>query len=54
MVGPPEERMIWGENSPEALWAYRMREWHNQRRKTNTLMKNNQRPTPTYGLRHLI
>jgi len=23
MVGPPEERMTWGENSPKALWAYR-------------------------------
>jgi hypothetical protein len=30
MVGPPEERMIWGENSPKALRAYRRREWHNK------------------------
>jgi len=50
MVGPPEERMRWGENSPKALGD------KNYERKTKDkhTRENNQRPTPTYRVRHLI
>jgi len=50
MVGPPEERMRWGENSQKALWD------KNYERKTKDkhTHENNQRSTPTYGVRHLI
>jgi len=50
MVGPPEKRMRWGENSPKALRD----ENYERKTKDKHTHENNHRSTPIYGVRHLI